>query len=151
MAKSTITFNTINVRGDGNCFYHALCKYMELQGIIVNHKTLRHTICDFMKLKAGTIANNLKQIEFPMTEQEIIEIANLHRHNGVFTDNELLQRVAMKVLKIPIRVYFGSGSDCWNPAKKSIQESCNLLCRDNHFQLLVIDNSQRGKSAVLNK
>lgn len=136
---SQVTFVTVNVPGDGNCFYHVVCKYMELKGLRVNHRVLRHAICDFLLEKSKTIARNLEKIDFPMTEHEIICMSRIHRHNGVFTDNELIQRVAMKIMDIPIRVYFGSGTDCWNPLRAKIKDSCNILCRDSHFQLLLVD------------
>jgi hypothetical protein len=141
----TVTFNTVDVPGDGNCFYHTICKFMELKGIHMDHVTLRRTICDFLFRKSGTIARNLEKIEFPISEQDIIEISEIHKHLGVYTDNELIQRVAMKVIDTPIRVYFGSGSDCWNPSHSSIKDSCNILCRDNHFQLLVVDKKEQVK------
>lgn len=137
-----IEFDIINVPMDGNCFYHALVKYLELtKGKHIDHFILRQEICNFMIRKSKTISNNLKAIDFPMSDEDIIDIAKLHSHRGVFTDHELIQRVAMKILDIPIRIYFGSGmSTCWNPARKPINECCNLLCQDSHFQLLVVDN-----------
>jgi hypothetical protein len=135
-----VTFSKVNVPSDGNCFYHTICKFMELKrNVHMDHRVLRNDICKFLFEKSCTIARNLEKINFPMTARDIQEIAITHRHCGVFTDNELIQRVAMKIIKTPIRIYFGSGSNCWNPSKADVNDSCNILCSNSHFQLLLVD------------
>jgi hypothetical protein len=127
-------YNLVNVFGDGNCFYRAIIYY--LASSETEHRVVRLQTCRYLKKNAIKIATQFALDGFPITRGDIITLAKEHRVNGVFTDHELIQHTVMKVYGIKIRIYFDN-SGWWNPTNCNADDACNLLCRREHFQLMV--------------
>ena len=107
-------FNRIKVPGDGNCFYHALTKFLKLSqdNSLPNkyHLTIRNLVVDKMMENIEDVAPYLTG-----NEDAVDQIQSLRAENEWNNDaSDLVSQYASKALNVKIIIY-----DVKNPKKAS--------------------------------
>jgi hypothetical protein len=132
----------VNVPGDGNCFYRAVCMYINdinsqvEDAPVIRYTDLRRKVCAYIHKHANDIA---AQTKGAMAIEDIRDLAMKQSVPGEFTDNEIIQFAVMAILPIKLRIFFTCGGDIeyeWNPRGVKVQDACNLMCENAHFQYL---------------
>ena len=107
-------FNRIKVPGDGNCFYHALTKFLKLSqngSLPYNHHVkLRNMVVDKMIENIEDVAPYLTGDEDAADQIEALRIENEWNNDA----SDLVSQYASKALNIKIVIY-----DVKNPQKES--------------------------------